>query len=156
MRSRMVLQIAQFHQQRGVPLDEGPFGGESQAHPADQLGRILAYARRQIVDEPLAAACMRAGEASGPASTSTPRNCRPGHARTQLVDGLHAGRITRQQLLDVAAQVGVKVDGPPDRRYGQQHRPQPEPPPITQRPRHEAPGTRIGARSDGEAKGRGI
>ena len=65
-----------------------------------------------------------------------------GHAPAQLADRDNAGRVARQQLLDLAAQVPVELRRPPRRRDRQQHRQQPESLAVTEGPCDETAGRR--------------
>ena len=72
------LQILQLDQRGGVRLDEGALGGEAGADVADLVVRVLADARRQVVQETLARG---AGCSGRPTSTRTPRYCSPAMRR---------------------------------------------------------------------------
>ncbi len=136
------LQIVERHQAAGVLLDEGPLGRVAGAHVADLALGVAADARGEILQEPLA----RRQAVGGADVDDDAQVLQPRHPVAQLLDGHHARGVARQELLDVAAQVTVEGDGPPDRRDRREQRERPEQRAVTQRPGDEAAGTGAGRR----------
>jgi hypothetical protein len=123
-------QILERDQAAGVPFDEGAFGGEAGPHVADLGARVAANARREIVQEALTG-----GQTVGATGIDQQAQIlQPGHPMAQLLDGDHAGRVAREQLFDVAAEVPVERRGAPGRRNGEQQRHGPEQLAVAERP----------------------
>ena len=136
------LQIVERHQAAGVLLDEGALRRVAGAHVADLALGVAADARGEILQEPLA----RRQVVGGADVDDDAQVLQPGHAAPQLLDGHHARGVARQELLDVAAQVTVEGDGPPDRRNRRDQRDGPEQRAMTKRPGDETAGTGAGRR----------
>src|SRR4029079_4340442 len=67
-----------------------------------------------------------------------------GDAPAELVDRHHAGRLAREQLFDVAAEVTVEMNRSPRRRDREQDRNRPKELAVAEGPGHEATGQGAG------------